>query len=69
MLVKEGGILQARIVEMKKSFAEGTLVSLANPDIRDVLFTVWNVGRELKSELSRYVQSQALMEQEKNAGI
>jgi hypothetical protein len=66
LLVKDGGQLLARIVETEKSFPLGSVVSLTNPDIRDVLFTVWNVGIELTSELVKYIQSLGVVVHEKD---
>jgi hypothetical protein len=61
LFVENGGMLQARIVETEKSFPLGSVISLANPDIRDVLFTVWNLGQELRSELLKHIQSRGLV--------
>ena len=66
LFVKNGGLLQARVVETEKSFLLGSVISLANPDIRDVLFTVWNLGRELKSELLKHIQSRGLVVHEQD---
>jgi len=31
-------------------------VTLSNPDISDVLFTIWNVGIELKAEVLNHIK-------------
>ncbi len=60
LLFKESGYLNARVVETEKSFPVGSLVLLRNPDIRDVLFTCWNAGIELRSELIGYLKGQGI---------
>jgi hypothetical protein len=54
-LVKEGGRIGLQVVEAERAFLLGTMVSLSNPDIGDALFSVWNVGLELKAKLLEHI--------------
>jgi hypothetical protein len=56
LFFKEQGALCARIVETERLFQIGSPISLSNPDIRDILFTCWNAGTELRSELLAYLK-------------
>jgi hypothetical protein len=60
LLVKEGGSIGYQIVEADRLFPLGSAVTLSNPDIGDVLFTVWNVGLELKGEPFKHIRGRGL---------
>jgi hypothetical protein len=56
-LVRQGGMLQVKVVERETVFPLNTVVRMAKEDVRDILFTCNNAALELRGKLFEWIKS------------